>query len=57
MADKISGMNQTTTYQATTVTVDWTMPLLAVGFLLLMLAVVGLVMALVASRRRRDAAR
>jgi len=50
-------MNETTTYQATTVTVDWTMPLLAVGFLLLMLAVVGLVIALVASRRRRDAAR
>jgi hypothetical protein len=48
------GMQETTTYQATTVTVDWTIPLLAVGVALLMLAVVGLVVVLWAARRRRN---
>jgi hypothetical protein len=45
-------MQQTTTYQATTVTVDWTLPLLMGGCALFALAVVGLVVVLELSRRK-----
>ena len=49
-------MQETTTYQATTVTVDWTVPVLMGGCALFALAVVGLVMVLVLSRRKSSKA-
>jgi len=50
-------MQETATVPVRTITVDWTLPLLAVGFILLALVVLGLMAVLMASRRRRDDAR